>query len=127
MKCCVLVALLVTAILIATPSAPLRAQSGGVPVSVWLTTGDQSKLLAPQAATAFAPDSGTTTLTIDVDEATKYQQMDGFGASFTDSSAWLVANALSADQRDALMRQLFDASSGIGLSYLRQPMGASDF
>ncbi len=50
--------------------------------------------------------------------------MTGFGVSFTDSSAWLVANS---PQRNAIMTRLFDPNQGIGLDFLRQPIGASDF
>ena len=53
--------------------------------------------------------------------------MEGFGASLTDSSAYLINQKLSAAQAKALMTQLFDPVLGIGLSLLRQPMGASDF
>ena len=60
-------------------------------------------------------------------ESIQYQQMDGFGAAITDSSAWVIYNQLSPDQRNALMNSLFSPSSGIGLSYMRLPMGASDF
>lgn len=101
--------------------------SAGSGVSIWLTTPTQSSLLSPQAGIPFAPDSGSNPLTIDVDAATVYQQMDGFGASFTDSSAWLIFNALSTTARAQLMTQLFDRQNGIGLSHLRQPMGAADF
>src|SRR5438445_536247 len=54
------------------------------------------------------------------------QQMVGFGASLTDSSAWLVSNKMSQSQRSQLMTNLFSPTSGIGLDFLRQPMGASD-
>ena len=47
----------------------------------------------------------------------------GFGASITDSSARLIA---SSPHRDAIMRDC-STRGGLGLSYLRQPMGASDF
>lgn len=53
--------------------------------------------------------------------------MEGFGAAMTESSAWLIRTQLPAAQRDLLMRRLFDPVEGIGLSYLRLPMGASDF
>jgi len=53
--------------------------------------------------------------------------MEGFGAAMTESSAWLIWTKLPVAQRDALMRKLFDPVDGIGLSYLRLPMGASDF
>jgi glucosylceramidase len=66
-------------------------------------------------------------LTIEVSDAAKYQQIDGFGASLTDSSAWLISEKLTASQRRELLEMLFDRKKGIGLSVLRQPMGASDF
>lgn len=62
-----------------------------------------------------------------VDDTAKFQQMDGFGASLTDSSAWLIWNKLDTAQKPKLMQDLFSPTSGIGLSLLRQPMGASDF
>jgi glucosylceramidase len=96
--------------------------------SVWITTPDQSQLLNRQADLAFAPYRPTSKLlTINVDEKQTFQQMDGFGASFTDSSAWLVYKKLTPLQRKELMVKLFDPVNGIGLSYLRQPMGSSDF
>ncbi len=69
----------------------------------------------------------TSALTIRVDEATHYQTIDGFGASLTDSSAWLLDQKLTPEQRKETLDHLFDPKSGIGLSVLRQPMGASDF
>lgn len=66
-------------------------------------------------------------LTIFVDDAKRYQTIEGFGASITDSSAWLLRNKLSESQFQELMVQLFDREKGIGLSMLRQPMGSSDF
>src|SRR5262245_24812387 len=69
-------------------------------VSHWVTTSDQSKLLQPQTAIAFAPESGSGT-TIDVNESTQYQTMDGFGASLTDSSAWVISQ-MGATQRSTL-------------------------
>jgi glucosylceramidase len=118
----VLVLTLFTSMSISVP-----ALAAGETVNIWVTTGDQSKLLQPQANVTFAPDSGSVPLTIDVNEATTYQQMDGFGASFTDSSAWLVWNRLTSAQRNTLMNNLFNPSTGIGLSYLRQPIGSTDF
>jgi glucosylceramidase len=69
----------------------------------------------------------TPNLTITVNDAVTYQQIDGFGASLTDSSAWLLWNKLTESQREEAMQMLFSPSHGIALSILRQPMGASDF
>jgi glucosylceramidase len=121
-------ALLGTAALISTgvAIAGVDAAQGaaGPAVSVWETTADQSRLLAPQAGATFASGSGSAGQTITISPSTTYQSMTGFGASFTDSSAWLVANS---PQRAAIMTKLFDPSQGIGLDFLRQPIGASDF
>jgi glucosylceramidase len=101
-----------------------HAATAGAAVSVWETTADQSLLLAPQSGTVFAPGGGSGSQTITVDPTTSYQSMTGFGASLTDSSAWLIANS---PQRNAIMTKLFDPNQGIGLDFLRQPVGASDF
>jgi glucosylceramidase len=66
-------------------------------------------------------------LTIQVDDQISYQPIEGFGASLTDSSAWLLKTYLTDDQRKEALRKLFDPTVGIGLNLLRQPMGASDF
>jgi len=66
-------------------------------------------------------------LTIFVDDTRRFQAIDGFGASITDSSAWLLRNKLSESQFQQLMERLFDRKKGIGLTLLRQPMGSSDF
>ncbi|WP_152626281.1 RICIN domain-containing protein [Streptacidiphilus carbonis] len=100
------------------------ATAAGTAVSVWETTADQSKLLAPQTGATFAAGGGSASQTITVNPATTYQSMTGFGASLTDSSAWLIANS---PQRNTIMSKLFDPAQGIGLDFLRQPIGASDF
>jgi glucosylceramidase len=107
----------------------LALQSGtslGQSVSQWLTTGDQTKLLQPQAAASFGANTGTASTTITVNEGTTYQTIDGFGASMTGSSAYVLNQKMSATQREALMNDLF-TGSGIRLSFLRHSMGASDF
>jgi glucosylceramidase len=101
-----------------------RAVAGPPPAPrAWLTTGDRTSLLAEQPPAALgAPDPAAPTIA--VDPARSYQRIEGLGASITDSSAHLLAQS---PDRDAIMRSLFDPRRGLGLSYLRQPMGASDF
>ncbi|WP_222849232.1 RICIN domain-containing protein [Trebonia kvetii] len=98
--------------------------ASGPAVSVWETTANQSQLLAPQAGAAFNAGNGSASQTITVNPATTYRSVTGFGASFTDSSAWLIANS---PLRSQIMTKLFSPTSGIGLDFLRQPIGASDF
>src|SRR3954470_19567808 len=103
-----------------TGAAPALGASGA---RVWMTTGDRQNLLTQQSAASIgAPAEGVPTITVDPSQ--RYQRIEGFGASITDSSAHLLAES---PHRDAIMRDLFDPNAGLGLSYLRQPMGASDF
>ncbi|RZK94399.1 MAG: hypothetical protein EOO62_30755, partial [Hymenobacter sp.] len=113
------------------PATAFRAASpasiqANEPVSVWLTTGDQSKLLARQADLSFAASSASAGTTITIDDATTYQTIDGFGAAMTGSAAYNFNQKLNASQRDALFNDLF-TGSGIRLTFLRHSIGASDF
>ncbi|MER7689481.1 ricin-type beta-trefoil lectin domain protein [Streptomyces sp. NPDC097610] len=127
-----LAGLLTTAGLTAVTAAP--AHAAGEPVTAWLTTtdddGGRHVVRGLQAQTPFAFQAGTGGggENITVDENTRYQTFTGGGASFTDTAAWLMnsSGALSGATRDATMRKLFSPTEGIGLSFLRNPMGASD-
>ena len=101
-------------------STPASAQS----VNVVLTTPDQTHLLAAQPSLTFTAGTANSTA-ITIDDTVRYQRLEGVGASFTDSAASLVWNQLNPAQRTQLMADLFSAN-GIHLSFLRQPMGATD-
>ena len=96
-------------------------------VDVWLTRGDQVSLLELRPELTLESGSGSHSTKINIDAANQYQTIDGFGAALTDSSAWLIQYELNTSQRQALMEQLFSTDLGIGMSFLRLPMGASDF
>ena len=95
-------------------------------VSVWLTTHDQSKTLEQQASVTFASGSGGSNPVV-VDETQTYQQIEGFGASFTDSAAYLLNQVATPTARSNAMNNLFTRNGGgIGVSFVRNPMAASD-
>ncbi|NYF79565.1 glycoside hydrolase family 30 beta sandwich domain-containing protein [Granulicella arctica] len=94
-------------------------------VQVLETTADGKQLLA-HSETGFSRSPGAAKVHIEVDADTQFQQMDGFGASLTDSSASLLAR-LPAEQRKQVMQELFAPEGPLGLTLLRQPIGASDF
>src|SRR5262245_55754028 len=113
---------------LAVTAAPCRGQGKRSVVEAWVTTADKSKLLtrAPNVNLVSGEPPGVAT-TIDVDTAITYQEMVGFGAAITDASAWLIQTKLSSTQREALLQDLFGRTVGIGLSFTRLTIGASDF
>ncbi|WP_155856185.1 RICIN domain-containing protein [Cellulomonas sp. URHD0024] len=116
-------AVAVAAVTVASSAAQAAT---GPTVSSWVTAADRSQLLSPQPSVVFSTDGSRPGDVITVDPSQTFQTMDGFGASITDSSSVLLYNLPEA-QRDTVMRSIFSPSEGIGMSFLRQPIGASDY
>ncbi|ULQ56021.1 glucosylceramidase [Flavihumibacter rivuli] len=96
-----------------------------VKVSSWLTRADQSALLQQQPVIAFSDKKGSGQL-INVDSATIFQGIDGFGYTLTGGSAYLI-NRMPEAEKNSLLQELFGkAGNSIGVSYLRLSIGASD-
>ena len=98
----------------------------GSPVQVVQTTANLRQHLTPFPDLWFAPRRPRGVPVIRVDDDVRYQQVTGFGAAMTDSSAWLIHDVLPAPARAAVMNDLF-SRAGIHLDFLRLPIGASDF
>ncbi|KFU75291.1 glucan endo-1,6-beta-glucosidase [Amycolatopsis lurida NRRL 2430] len=92
---------------------------------MWVTTPDRTELLTERPSVTFGAKPSDQP-TIVVDSRRTYQPIDGFGASLTDSAA-AALQKLAPNVRDDTMRRLFDPITGIGVSFLRQPIGSSDF
>ncbi len=93
----------------------------------WVTTGDRALLLTRQSDISITKPAVTNLPIVKVDADETYQSIEGFGAALTGSSAYLMNKKLSATQRQALIKDLFDPNTGIGISALRLTIGASDF
>ncbi|MEO8547418.1 MAG: glycoside hydrolase family 30 beta sandwich domain-containing protein [Sphingomicrobium sp.] len=92
----------------------------------WLTTADQSQKLAEQPPIPLGAGPATA-VTIHVDPGQRFQSIVGFGAAITDASAILI-QAMPAARRQALLDELFGRrGEGLGLSFTRLTVGASDF
>ncbi|MFF3349067.1 RICIN domain-containing protein [Streptomyces sp. NPDC002779] len=99
------------------------AQAADPTAQVWVTTADGSRKLAAETVPF---NSSVQPIDIRVDAAAKGQKFTGAGASVTEASAHLI-QGLPADKRADLMKSLFSTTEGIGLNYLRQPLGSTDF
>jgi glucosylceramidase len=94
-------------------------------IDLWVTSPNRSALLQKQPAIVFGKgDNDQPTIT--VDDSKKYQQIDGFGFTLTGGSATLI-NKLATSAKKQLLNELFSTkANGIGVSYLRISIGASD-
>lgn len=92
----------------------------------WLTTADESRKLADQPL--LGPSGAATgDEQVSIDPTQRFQRMHGFGAAMTDASAELFSG-LPAAGRQALFAELFGRGpGGLGLSFTRLTVGASDF
>jgi len=104
--------------LLLAPSSPIGDDSM---ITYYQTNGDASKLFEQGQKELSTKASGIKIL---IDPSQKYQQMVGFGAAMTDSSAYLIWNH---PQKDQIMKALFDPNLGAGISFLRVTLGSSDF
>lgn len=107
-------------------SAPAQTARGS-DVEVVQTSSDLSQHLKRLSSLSFAHMSTQGMPVIDVNDRVRYQQIRGFGAAMTDSSAWLLHDELTTAQSAVAFADLFGRAGGIGLGFLRVPIGASDY
>ncbi|KAH9920968.1 glycoside hydrolase superfamily [Fomitopsis serialis] len=102
---------------------------------IWTTTSDKNSLFKYQNlgsdAIQFTNDASASA-NIKVEPNTTYQEMIGFGAALTDSTAQLLSQLKSSDSGKywALLNYIFNSTDGAqsaGMTYLRIPIGSSDF
>lgn len=96
-------------------------------VVVYLTSGDKSHLFEKGTDLTIAGSSSAQFPTISLDSSYRFQEIEGYGAALTGSSAYLLNRKMDVASRQAILKDLFDPAEGIGVSYLRLSMGASDF
>lgn len=95
-------------------------------VRVYASSRDASRKLAEQPALAIESAAPALTADVTIDLAAPQQEVVGYGAAMTDASAQLFEQVLRPEERDELFAELF-GEKGLGLNFLRLPIGASDF
>jgi glucosylceramidase len=113
-----------------TPTNPVTPVTPVTPVSsdvaMWLTTADQTNVFSKQNVSINFGTSAASGPLINIDAATTYQTIDGFGYCLTGGSAQVI-NLMSDAQKNDLLTDLFTTDgTHIGVSYLRISIGASD-
>jgi glucosylceramidase len=92
----------------------------------WLTRGNESVLLQKQSYALSFNSPVNQYPTIEVNETSTFQSVDGFGYTLTGGSAEMI-NSLTTAKKQELLQELFGkGENAIGISYLRISIGASD-
>lgn len=106
-------------IVVASSMQSLKAQA-----IQYITKGDKSQLFQKQIIQSS--NLNPSSITVEVNEHKTLQTMDGFGFALTGGSAALI-DALPTIQKNTLLKEIFgNGPDGLGLSYIRISMGASD-
>lgn len=108
--------------LVGAAAVPATARSAEM-IRVRQTAGDMRFAAAPTLG--WQADSGDGPDAVTLDPTTSFQQILGFGAAFTEASAWLISRMAPA-ARAQLMHELFSAD-GLGINVTRCCIGSSDY
>ena len=106
-------------------SISLFAQTDGKKVKVFLSSANQKEMLVEQQDIVFKQDLETENLLINIYPEFQYQTILGFGAAFTETSAYNFS-LLTPDSQQKLAEAYF-GKTGIGLNFCRTHINACDF
>ncbi len=95
-------------------------------VDLYVTTANKSMLYVNIPLAFSSKPNMAVETTINLKSSETYQQIDGFGAAITGSSCYNLLKMTPAN-RAAILKETFDPVSGMGYSYIRISIGASDF
>jgi glucosylceramidase len=95
-------------------------------VLVVRSSANLHEALAAQPSLRFSSTQPRGSTVIHVNDHRHFQRITGFGAAMTDTSAWLIQARLTGAARTALYDDLW-GPTGADMSFLRIPMGATDF
>ncbi len=107
-------------------NGPGQEDGTGIMAEGWITSPQKGVLFTKHAGELEFMTTGNTDPAIVVDTTQRFQEIDGFGNCLTGGSAILL-NKMRLAERTVLLRELFSPDgNGIGISYLRITIGASD-
>ena len=107
-------------------NGPGREDKTGIMAEGWITSPQKGVLFTKHDGELEFMTTSNTDPAIVVDTTERFQEIDGFGNCLTGGSAILL-NKMGQAERTSLLRELFSPDgNGIGISYLRITIGASD-
>jgi O-glycosyl hydrolase len=94
-------------------------------ISVYSSSQDGDRL-TKKTGVSFAEKKDVKIPVIEIDTASRYQKIDGFGATFNEAGM-ICLNSLNAESKDSVLRNLFDPERGAGFNLMKSPIAACDF
>lgn len=95
-------------------------------VQTYITTADNTMHFDAISQDLSEDLNTSPEITLTLNPGTRYQEFDGFGAAITGASAYNLMQ-MPAANRAKLLRETFSVAEGMGFSYVRVPIGGSDF
>lgn len=95
-------------------------------VTSYVTTNTRSHQFDMQEVAFSSKADNMSPLTITLKPNEAFQEMDGFGAAITGSTAYNLLK-MKPEDRTAFLKKTFSDAEGMGLSYVRIAIGCSDF
>jgi glucosylceramidase len=121
--CCLIVSFWAAVIFAADQTPPNIIPN--VPVQWKCTTASHPWIDKPDLTLA-SRDAQPSGRIITVYPDRRFQQIDGWGGCFNERG-WRAMQILSPDERDRVMRAMFDPADGMKLNICRTPLGESDY
>jgi glucosylceramidase len=94
-------------------------------ITVFSSSQDGDRL-TKKTNVQFTPDKELSLPEIKIDEGTRFQKIDGFGATFNEAGM-ICLNSLNSEAQDKVLKVLFDPESGAGYTLMKSPIAACDF
>lgn len=105
---------------------PDKPQAKPADAVMYVTSADKSRLFDTVSLYFNAEPNMDIATTVTLNPSAKHQKIDGFGAAITGSTCYNLLR-MSEPNRSAFLREIFDTVAGMGYSYIRISIGASDF
>src|ERR1035437_6177032 len=94
-------------------------------ISVYSSSLDGDRL-TKKPNIGFESPSSSASAVITVDEGKQFQKIDGFGATFNEAGM-ICLNSLKPEDKEGVLKKLFDPESGAGFTLMKSPIAACDF
>ena len=107
------------------PTIKIETDDSQGSVQSYLVSEDGSNRMTPSTI-SFDSGTGNVDGTITLNPTDQRQEIDGFGFAITGSAAYNLLK-MTPTARKALLTQIFSRQHGYGCSYVRVPIGCSDF